>query len=68
MKTNIRIDNARIRKAMEISGVQSEDEIVQTAVSEFVERRTRHNLRDLRGEISFFDDYAYKTLRERDAL
>jgi Arc/MetJ family transcription regulator len=68
MKTNVLIDAALIRRALEISGVLSEDEIIQTAVSEFVERRTRHDLRDLRGKVSFSDGYDYKAFRERAAL
>jgi Arc/MetJ family transcription regulator len=68
MKTNILIDDALIRRAIEISGMQSEDDIIQTAVSEFVERRARLNLRDLRGKISFYDDYDYKASRERDVM
>jgi Arc/MetJ family transcription regulator len=66
MKTNIAIDDALIRRAMEISGMQSKDEIAQAALSEYVDRHTRRDLRDLRGKISFFDGYDYKASRERD--
>jgi Arc/MetJ family transcription regulator len=68
MNTNIVIDDALMRRAMEISGIQSEDEVMRAAVSEFVDRRARLDLRDLRGKISFFDGYDYKASREKDAL
>lgn len=64
MRTNIVIDDNLMEKAMQVSGLKTKKEIVEQAISEFVERRTRKNLMDLKGKISFVDNYDYKSLRE----
>ncbi|MDR0818889.1 MAG: type II toxin-antitoxin system VapB family antitoxin [Oscillospiraceae bacterium] len=66
MRTNIVIDEELMRKAMELSGIGSKKEVVNTAISEFVARRSRRDLMDLRGKITFADGYDYKTARERN--
>jgi hypothetical protein len=38
--------------------------IVNTALSEFVERRERRDLSELRGKIQFAENYDYKATRE----
>jgi Arc/MetJ family transcription regulator len=63
MRTNIEIDEAMMRKAMELSGLKTKREVVEHALREFVERRMRKDLRDLRGAIQFADGYDYKAMR-----
>lgn len=64
MRTNIVIDDALMQRALEASGYKTKKEVVEKALMEFVDRRTRKDLRDLRGKIQFADDYDYKAMRE----
>jgi len=64
MRTNIVIDDTMMRKAMEISGLKTKREVVEQAMMEFVQRRTRKDLMDLRGKIQFADGYDYLAMRE----
>ena len=43
--------------------------VIETALLEFVQKRERKNLKDLRGKIKFEDGYDYKDMRkDSDAL
>ncbi len=64
MRTNIVIDDEMMRAAMEVSGIRTKKDVVEQAIQEFVARRTRKNLADLRGKIRFADGYEYKALRK----
>lgn len=64
MRTNIVIDDVMMRTAMELSGIRTKKAVVEQAVREFIERRTRKNLADLRGKIRFADGYDYASLRK----
>ena len=64
MRTNININVELMQQAMTLSGITTKKEVVEQAITEFVERRTRKNLSDLRGKIQFSDDYDYKTARQ----
>lgn len=64
MRTNIVIDDEIMRAAMEVSGIRTKKGVVEQAMREFVARRTRKNLGDLRGKVNFADDYDYTTHRK----
>jgi Arc/MetJ family transcription regulator len=64
LRTNIDINNDLMQQAMILSGSKTKKEAVERAMVEFVERRTRKNLADLRGKIGFAEDYDYKAARE----
>lgn len=64
VRTNIVIDDALMHRAMEASGFKTKKEVVEKALMEFVERRSRKDLKELRGKIQFSDDYDYKAMRE----
>jgi len=64
MRTNIVIDDALMQRAMEVSGLETKKEVVEKALKEFVECRTRKDLRELRGKIKFAENYDYKAMRE----
>jgi Arc/MetJ family transcription regulator len=64
MRTNIVIDDALIEKALRLCGVNTKREVVHIALLELVRNRERKDLRELRGKVSFRDDYDYKALRE----
>jgi Arc/MetJ family transcription regulator len=68
MRTNIVIDESLMQKAMEMSGIKSKKDVVNAAIAEFVERRTRRDLSELRGKIKFADGYDYKALRKERSV
>lgn len=70
MRTNIVINDTLMKQAMQVSGLKTKTEVVDTAIHEFVQRRIRKDLQELRGKISFAQDYDYKKMRtgERDDL
>ncbi len=64
MRTNIVIDNKLMQEAMRVSGLTTKKDVVDRALLEFVERRTRKDLAEIRGKIQFADGYDYKAMRE----
>ena len=64
MRTNIVIDDKIMQQAMTLSGIKTKKEVVAQAIREFVARRARKDLLDLRGRVQFADDYNYKAMRE----
>jgi Arc/MetJ family transcription regulator len=58
------IDDALMARAIDVSGIKTKKEIVEQAIQEFVERRTRKDLSDLKGKIRFAEGYDYKAARE----
>lgn len=64
MRTNIVIDDQLMRMAMEVSGLKTKKDVVHEALTEYVSRRTRKDLSDLKQKIRFEDNYDYKALRK----
>ncbi|MDR3314379.1 MAG: type II toxin-antitoxin system VapB family antitoxin [Oscillospiraceae bacterium] len=64
MRTNIVIDDALMAAAMEISGLRTKREVVEKAMLEFVQKRSRKDLSQLKGAIQFEEGYDYKALRQ----
>lgn len=64
MRTNIVIDDELMQEAMRVSGLTTKKDVVDKALIEFVERRTRKDLTEIRGKIQFADDYDYKAMRK----
>jgi len=66
MRTNIVLDDDLVEEAFRYANVKTKKELVHLALKEFVENAKRLSLLDLKGKISFADDYDYKSLRGRD--
>lgn len=64
MGISIEIDGNLVKEALKFSDIKSKKELMQIALSEFIENRKRKNLFELKGKIKFFDDYDYKKMRE----
>ena len=64
MRTSLILDDELMQKAITISGLKTEKEVVEIALREFVITHSRKDLIELRGKIDFADDYDYKSLRE----
>ena len=64
MRTNIDLDDALVAEAFRYANVTTKKDLVHLALREFVERRTRKDMRDLRGRIRFADGSDHKALRD----
>ena len=64
MRTNIVLDDELVAKAFSLCDARTKRDLVMLALEEFVRNRSRRDLRELRGKISFREDYDYKSLRE----
>jgi len=63
MRTNIVLDDKLVQEAFKYANVHTKKELVHLALKEFVENAKRLSLLDLKGKISFDDNYDYKALR-----
>ncbi len=66
MRTNIVLDDNLVEKALRLSGINTRKELINTALSEFIQNHSRLDIRDLKGKLSFRADYDYKKLRKRN--
>jgi len=64
MLTSIELDDKLVKEALKYSTVKNKKDLITMALKEFVETHKRKDLSDLKGKISFGDDYDYKKLRE----
>ncbi len=64
MHTNIVFDKTLVNEAFCLSGIKTTQELVNKALKEFIERRSKPlDLRGLKGMGGLCDDYDYKALR-----
>jgi len=66
MRTNIVLDDELVEEAFRYANVKTKKELVHLALKEFVDNAKRLSLLDLKGKVSFADDYDHKSLRGRD--
>jgi len=65
MRTNIVLNDELVKEAFKYSGdVKTKRELVETALKEYVSNRKIKDLKEIRGKISFSEDYDYKSMRE----
>jgi len=65
MRTNIVLDDELIAEAFSYSQtISTKRELIETALKEYVDTRKRKNIGELRGKISFNEDYDYKAMRK----
>ena len=65
MRTNVVLNDELMDEAFKFSGsISTKRELIETALREYVNNRKRKNIRDLKGKISFSDDYDYKIMRK----
>ncbi len=63
MRTNILLNDKLITEAKKYSNLITKKDIVELALTEYVENHKRKDLRDLKGKIKFKQDYDYKKMR-----
>jgi hypothetical protein len=64
MPIKIPIDEALIQEALTYGSQQTERDIVEQALREYVQRRKQLKVIDLFGTIDYDDDYDYKQQRQ----
>jgi Arc/MetJ family transcription regulator len=65
MRTNVVLSDGLIEEAFQYSQtISTKRELIEIALKEYVNHRKCKNLKDLRGKITFSDNYDYKSLRE----
>ena len=63
MRTNIVLDDKLVKEALKYSKVKTKKGLVEAALKEYVENHRRLDMRDLKGKITFAQNYDYKSLR-----
>lgn len=63
VRTNIELDQELVDEAFKYVDVRTKKDLVHLALTELVERRRRHDMRELRGAIEFAADYDHEALR-----
>jgi len=65
MRTNIVLDDKLVDDAFKYSQtISTKRELIEAALKEYVDTRKRKNIKDLRGKISFRENYDYKAMRK----
>ncbi|MBW4599644.1 MAG: type II toxin-antitoxin system VapB family antitoxin [Calothrix sp. FI2-JRJ7] len=65
MAINIQIDDALVKEALTFDNQQSERDVVEQALREYVQRRKQIKVIDLFGTIDYDEDYDYKQQRQK---
>jgi Arc/MetJ family transcription regulator len=64
MQVNLNLDEALINEALQLTKLNTQDELLNLALREFVQSRRKKNLLDLARQIQFTPDFDHKALRE----
>jgi Arc/MetJ family transcription regulator len=60
MAINIQVDEALIQEAKALSNQQTERDVVEEALREYVQRRKQIKILELFGTIDYYKDYNHK--------
>jgi len=65
MRTNVVLNDELVDEAFKYSQtITTKKDLIEFALREYVNNRKRKNIRELKGKISFRDDYDYKSMRK----
>ena len=62
-RTSIDINMDLLAEAIKLSGLPTNKSVIENALTEFVEKRRKKDLMDIKGQIEFSDGYDYKQMR-----
>lgn len=65
MPTNLKLDDNLIDETVRLGNFKSKQQAVNAALAEFVERRQRLRILELRGEIDFDPKWSCKKMRRK---
>lgn len=63
VRTNIVLNDQLVKEAFTYAQVDTKKDLIELALSEFVENHRRRDVRELRGHIKLDTTYDYKALR-----
>jgi len=63
MPANLKLDDEMVAQAVKLGNFKSTQEALNAAVAEFVQRRNRLRILDLKGKVTFHSDWDYKQMR-----
>jgi len=64
MRTNIILDEELLKEAFKPSKAKTKKELIHMALKQYVANHKKKNLLELKGKISFSEDYNHKKMRE----
>jgi Arc/MetJ family transcription regulator len=65
MSTNVVINDELIQEAFKYSlNISTKKDLIESALTEYVNNRKRKTFRNLRGKINFQEAYDYKSMRQ----
>ena len=62
-RTNIVLDDKLVREALRLSGLETKKDVIHEALRYYIEHRSRPSLLELKGKISFSENFDYKATR-----
>ena len=65
METNLTINETLLERAFHIGGLKTENETVNLALEEFIEKRAKEDVISLFNTVEYDEDYDYKKLRDK---
>lgn len=63
MNTQVTIDDELLHQAAQLTGINSQRELIMLALKELVQRRQQKDLFQLAGQLQFDNDFDYKAAR-----
>ena len=64
MRTNIVLNDTLVAEAFKYSvNIHTKKELVEVALQEYIQNRKVKDIRDLKGKITFYENYNYKEMR-----
>ena len=64
MQITLDLDESLLKEALQLTNLNTQQELVNLALQELVKSRRKKNLFDLAGQIQFVSDFDHKALRE----
>lgn len=64
MQITLNLDESLLNEALQLTNLNTQEELVNFALQELVRSRRKKNLLDLAGQIQFAADFDHKALRE----
>lgn len=63
MSSVISINEELIEEALSLGKMDSKEKLIERALRDYIDNQRRKKLLKLKGNIHFFDDYDYKSMR-----
>lgn len=64
MRTNVVLDDEKVKEAFKISKVKTKKELLNLTLEEYIKSHRAINLKELKGKIEFYEGYDHKKMRE----